>query len=501
MDASTTLVIFGASGDLTRRKLIPALYELHRKGRLPDRFRLLGAARTPGSDDEFRLQVYEGLMEFAPQTFEASAWDSFARQLHYLDGDFTSPQGVDRLRHRLEELPGLPDRPKAPQAGGDVSTHNLLFYLATPPQAYLDLVEALGRGGLVDDRNGWRRVIVEKPFGSDLETAHQLNAALHRHLREEQIYRIDHYLGKETVQNVLFFRFANSIFEPIWNRNYIDQVQITVAESVGVEHRGRFYDSVGVLRDVFQNHVLQLLAMMAMEPPASFDPEALRDERQKVLQAARPIPVLEAARHTVRGQYQGYLQEDGVDPRSQTATFGAVRMHIDNWRWHGVPFYLRSGKRLAAKTTQVNILFKAVPHLMFPLLPGESIRPNALFLCLQPDEGIHLRFEVKEPDSMQRFRSVDMEFHYAEDFGADAIPEAYERLLLDALNGDPSLYTRADSIELAWTLVDPILQGWERPGALPLLTYGPGTWGPPEADALLTRRRRAWSTDCVRHEA
>jgi len=482
----TTLVIFGASGDLTRRKLIPALYELHRKSRLPERFRLLGAARSPGSDDEFRHQAHRGLMEFAPQTYETASWNSFAGQLHYLDGDFTTAEGVKRLEDRLAEITDHAD---------PAARRNLLFYLATPPQAYLGLVEGLGKAGLADDRDGWRRVVIEKPFGSDLETAHRLNAALHRHLREDQIYRIDHYLGKETVQNVLFFRFGNSIFEPIWNRNYIDHVQITVAESVGVEHRGHFYDSVGVLRDVFQNHLLQLLAMVAMEPPASFDPEALRDERQKVLQSVRPIPLAEAAQHTVRGQYDGYLREEGVDPRSQTATFGILRLHIDNWRWQGVPFFLRSGKRLAAKTTQVTIQFKSVPHLMFPLPPGEVIRPNALFLCLQPDEGIHLRFEVKVPDSLRRFRSVDMEFHYAEDFGPTAIPEAYERLLLDALNGDASLYMRADGIELGWALVDPIRLAWES-GTPDLQPYPADSWGPPQATAFLSADGHSWAMGC-----
>jgi glucose-6-phosphate 1-dehydrogenase len=281
----------------------------------------------------------------------------------------------------------------------------------------------------------------------------------------------------------------------VWNRNYLDHVQITVAESVGIEHRGRFYDSVGILRDVFQNHLLQLLAMVAMEPPASFDPEALRDERQKVLQAVRPITVGDAARHSLRGQYEGYLQEDGVDPSSHTATYGALRFFIDNWRWQGVPFYLRSGKSLADKTTQVTIQFKSVPHLMFPLPVGETIRPNALFICLQPDEGIHLRFEVKVPDSLQRFRSVDMEFHYAEDFGPQAIPEAYERLLLDAISGDASLYMRADGIELGWALVDPVQRAWDE-GNPPLHTYGGGTWGPAEATSFIGGSARRWTMGC-----
>jgi glucose-6-phosphate 1-dehydrogenase len=422
------------------------------------------------------------MLAFSPADFDEDAWSPFAERLHYLQGDFASVEEARQLEARLIQLAGT----SAPR--------DMLFYLATPPQAYIGLVDALAGVGLTLESEGWRRVIIEKPFGSDLETAHRLNHALHRHLREDQIYRIDHYLGKETVQNVLVLRFANSIFEPIWNRNYVDHVQITVAESVGIEHRGRFYDSVGVLRDVFQNHVLQLLAMVAMEPPASFDPEALRDERQKVLQAVRSMAEGEAARHSVRGQYEGYRQEEGVDPESSTATYGALRLFIDNWRWQGVPFYLRSGKCLATKTTQVSIQFKSVPHLMFPLPPGQSIRPNALFMCLQPDEGIHLRFEVKVPDSLQQFRSVDMEFHYAEDFGPQAIPDAYERLLLDAVNGDASLYMRADGIELGWALVDPIQRAWDS-GDSPLHSYAPGSWGP-AASELFLGGGRAWAMGC-----
>ncbi|MBF8256770.1 MAG: zwf [Anaerolineales bacterium] len=483
MNLTTTLVIFGASGDLTRRKLIPALFELHRKGRLPEGFRLLGAARSPATDDTFREQARQGLQTFAPESFDEAAWGPFAARLHYLEGDFADNEESGRLARRLAEI------------GGDGGSSNLLFYLATPPQAYTGLVDALAAAGLTVERDGWRRVVIEKPFGNDLETARQLNAALHRHLREDQIYRIDHYLGKETVQNVLVLRFANSIFEPIWNRNYIDHVQITAAEAVGIEHRGRFYDSIGVLRDVFQNHLLQLLTMVAMEPPASFDPEALRDERQKVLQSVRAVSEADAASHTLRGQYEGYRQEDGVDPASQTATYGSLRLFIDNWRWQGVPFYLRSGKSLAAKTTQVSIQFKSVPHLMFPLPSGQTIRPNALFICLQPDEGIHLRFEVKVPDSLRQFRSVDMEFHYAEDFGPQAIPEAYERLLLDAFNGDASLYMRADGIEIGWALVDPIQRSWDA-GQPKLHRYTRGSWGPSAAVAFLGVDGRGWAMGC-----
>jgi glucose-6-phosphate 1-dehydrogenase len=346
---------------------------------------------------------------------------------------------------------------------------------------------------MVDRTSGWRRVVIEKPFGADPASARELNRLLHQVLAEEQIYRIDHYLGKETVQNVLVFRFANSIFEPLWNRNYIDHVQITVAETVGVEHRGPFYDRVGVVRDMFQNHLMQVLAMAAMEPPASFDAEALRYERVKLLRAVRPFRPEDVDRMALRAQYDGYRAEPGVAADSRTPTFAAVQLAIDNWRWQGVPFYLRSGKRLAAKATSIVIQFKSVPHVMFPLAPGRSIRPNSLSICLQPDEGMHLQFEVKVPGTLAEMRSVDMEFHYAEDFGADAIPEAYERLLLDALNGDPSLYTRL-SIELAWRWWIQS-QAAHRGAALAPINPGrdPGSGTPVP--------RRAWSADCVRRGA
>ncbi|HSR46630.1 MAG TPA: glucose-6-phosphate dehydrogenase [Anaerolineales bacterium] len=484
MDA-TTVVIFGASGDLARRKLIPALYGLHRKGRLPPRFHLVGAARSSATDETFRQRARDGIAEFAE--LEPQSWTTFEEQIHYLHGDFATADGAKGLTRFLDQL--------GQAAGGD---HNVLFYLSTPPEAYVGLVESLGQAGLLRQSKGYRRVVIEKPFGSDLASARELNAAILGHVHEDQIYRIDHYLGKETVQNVLVLRFANSIFEPIWNRNYIDHVEITVAEAVGIEHRGRFYDDVGVLRDVFQNHVLQLLTMAAMEPPASFDPEALRDERRKVLESIRPIGEDLAVQETVRGQYAGYQDEEGVAVDSQTATFGAIRLFIDNWRWQGVPWYLRSGKAMSEKTTQIAVQFKSVPHLMFPLAPHETIRPNALFLCLQPDEGIHLRFEVKVPDSLREFRSVDMEFHYDEDFGPAAIPDAYERLLLDALNGDASLFMRADAIELGWSWIDPICRAWDA-GALPLLSYDRGTWGPSAAGQWLAADGRTWSMGCGEH--
>ncbi|MEW6567171.1 MAG: glucose-6-phosphate dehydrogenase [Chloroflexota bacterium] len=485
MADSTTVVIFGASGDLARHKLIPALFSLNRKGRLPEGFHVLGMARTPNSDEQFRLAFERDL---AGAAHDPAAWQEFSRLLRYHTGDPARPDDLAQLDRRLSRLES--------DAGGRA---NRLYYLATPPETYIGIVRALGQQGMVERSLGWRRVIIEKPFGSDLSSARALNQAVHEVLAEDQVYRIDHYLGKETVQNVLVFRFANSIFEPVWNRRYIDHIQITVAETVGVEQRARFYDHVGVLRDMFQNHLLQLLALVAMEPPASFNADALRNERAKVLGSIRPIPAEQVAEHSVRGQYRGYLSEPGVAPGSTTATYGALRLYVDNWRWQGVPFYLRSGKRLAAKATEIDIQFKSVPHLMFPLAPGQTIPPNALAICIQPDEGIHLRFEVKVPDTVAEMRSVDMDFHYAEDFGPGAIPEAYERLLLDALNGDASLYTRADTIELAWGLIDPIVQGWEGSPAPPLEIYEPGSSGPAAAVDLIARDGREWTMGCGSH--
>ncbi len=474
MSDTTSIIIFGASGDLTSRKLIPALFSLQRKGRLPAGFHLVGMARSEKDSAAFRAELQATAARADP-----GAWPEFASRIDYLRGDPTDPEGLARLESLLVSF----ERDGAP---------NRLYYLATPPHVYADVVQRLGAAGMVDRRAGWRRVVIEKPFGSDLASAQNLNRLLHDVLAEDQIYRIDHYLGKETVQNVLVFRFANSIFEPLWNRNYIDHVQVTVAETVGVEHRGPFYDQVGVVRDIFQNHLMQVVAMVAMEPPSSFAAEALRDERAKLLRAVRPFGPEDILRNTVRAQYASYRAEPGVASDSRTPTFAALRMAIDNWRWQGVPFYLRSGKHLATKSTSIVIQFKSVPHVMFPLPPGQTIRPNLLSIWLQPDEGMHLQFEVKIPGTLAEMRSVDMDFHYAEDFGQNAIPEAYERLLLDALQGDPSLYTRADAIELAWELVDPILQRWEQTDSPPLLSYTPGTWGPPEAEALLAREGRTW---------
>jgi glucose-6-phosphate 1-dehydrogenase len=353
---------------------------------------------------------------------------------------------------------------------------------------------------MVASGRGWRRIVIEKPFGRDLPSAQSLNRAVHTVLDERQIFRIDHFLGKETAQNILFFRFGNTVFEPIWNRDYIDNVQITVAEKVDVGHRAAFYDSTGVLRDMFQNHLLQLLTLVAMERPASFDADPVRDEKAKILAALRPITAEKLRQETVRGQYRGYGESAGVAPGSRSATYAALRLEIDNERWRGVPFYLRSGKAMADKTSQVNIEFRRPPGVMFPLSPDASTRRNHLALCIQPDEGIHLRFEAKVPDTVADMRPVNMDFHYREGFSEIAIPEAYERLLLDALQGDASLFMRNDAIELSWKLVDPIVQGWAGGDAPPLAIYERGSWGPSEAEALLKGDGRAWFLGCGCHD-
>jgi glucose-6-phosphate 1-dehydrogenase len=473
----TSIVIFGASGDLTQRKLIPSLFNLFRKGRLREPFRIIGHSNSDFSDVAFRRHLAGGLREHAAFKYQTGEWKDFETHIHYHRAGYTN----------IEDFRGLADILKADEGAND----NRLFYMATPPGLFPDIISQLGATGQLEERAGWRRVVIEKPFGTDLESAQRLNLQIHEQLRERQAYRIDHYLGKETVQNILVTRFANTIFEPLWNRNYIDHVQITVAEQVGLEHRAGYYDNVGVLRDMFQNHLLQLVALVAMEPPASFDAVALRNEKVKVLASIQPLEKDAVASDTVRAQYRGYLDEPGVKPDSNTPTFAAVRFQIDNWRWQGVPFYLRSGKRLAEKLSHVAIEFKRPPHNLFRGSEGE-IRPDVLMLFLQPDEGIHWRFEAKVPDSIFDMRSVNMQFHYAESFEDVEIPDSYERLLLDALAGDASLFTRADEVETAWGLIDPIIRAWASGEQPPLSTYQPGSWGPSEAEALLSRDGRTW---------
>ncbi|UCE19641.1 MAG: glucose-6-phosphate dehydrogenase [Gemmatimonadota bacterium] len=476
------IIIFGASGDLTQRKLVPALHTLACDGLLPMQSRIVGVARTDLSDQDFRHNLFEGVKAYArrrPGTCEL--WPRSAERHTYVAGSYDDPETYRRLAERLRQLDE--------EAG---TRGNRLFCLATPPVLYPIIIEQLGKAELNKSGTGWTRIIIEKPFGNDFESARQLNGQVHAVFEEHQVFRIDHYLGKETAQNILFFRFANTIFEPVWNRKYIDNIQITVAETVGVGHRAGYYDKVGVLRDMFQNHLLQLMALTAMESPASFNADAIRNEKVKMFSAIRHISSGDVLECTVRGQYRGYRETEEIEPHSQTATYGALELFIDNWRWQGVPFYLRSGKMLTNKTSEIIVQFQRPPHFMFPLPPGREITPNVLALSIQPDEGMHLCFEVKTPNTLAETRSVDMEFHYADAFGADALPDAYERLLLDAIKGDASLFTRSDGIELAWQLIDPIVQVWESSKSPPLAIYEPGSWGPPEAEDLLNKTGRKW---------
>ena len=484
MSEITSIVIFGASGDLTRRKLVPALFDLFLKGRLPGKWQIVGVSRSPMSDEEFRIKMESGVKEFARFELDTQRWEEFAAHLRYCAADLSI----------LEQMVDL-DRDLTASEG--TGTINRMYYLSIAPRLYKSALANLGGADMVEERNGWRRVVIEKPFGHDLESAKSLNAKVHEVLDETQIYRIDHFLGKETVQNIMVFRFANSLFEPVWNRNHIDHVQITAAETVDVGHRAGYYDGVGVVRDMVQNHMLQLLTLVAAEPPASLDAEALRNEKAKVLKAIRPMQPKEVMQNTVLGQYRTYRDAPGVAHQSETATYAAIRFYIDNWRWKGVPFYLRSGKALAAKTTEISIYFKEPPHVMFPIHHNTKITKNSLSICIQPDEGIRFSFQAKEPDTAADMRTVNMTFRYAKAFGPTAIPEAYERLLLDILKGDASLFTRSDSIELAWELIDPILACWSSEGMAPLAYfYETGSWGPVEADRLLARDNLSWSTGC-----
>jgi glucose-6-phosphate 1-dehydrogenase len=476
------LVIFGASGDLTHKKLLPALYALAVRRLLPQRFAIVGVARTEGDDDSFRQDMADAVKQHARDPFNQETWDELAAQLHYVATDFADSSGEDKVHDLLERLDGERD------LGG-----NRVFYLAVPPPAFPTIVDALGRRR--GDR-GWTRLVVEKPFGHDLESARELTAKLREYFREEEIFRIDHYLGKETVQNMLALRFANGIFEPIWNRQFIDHVQITVGESIGIEARAGYYEHAGAIRDIFQNHLLQLLALTAMEPPIDFTSDAVHNEKVKVLRAlGTPSP-----KSVVRGQYGrgfvegeevvAYREEEGVAADSMTETFVAAKLYVDNWRWADTPFYVRMGKRLARRETTIAIQFKRAPHPPFEETTSEELRPNVLLVHVQPDEGVSLAIGAKVPGQGMTIRTVHMDFLYGGAFRT-GMPEAYERLILDTMLGDSTLFTRADEVEEQWLLVDSIVAAWQRDKpAFP--NYPSGTWGPPSADDLLHRDGRSW---------
>ena len=483
------IVIFGASGDLTSRKLLPALYDMEVHNLLPQGYAIIGFARTPLDDEGFRKSASEAIHQGSEVgQVDEEKWKAFTQSLYYLPGEYHHPEAFERLAKRLAQV----DREK--NLGG-----NRLFYLATPPTVYPLVIEQLGRSGLVQPghEQSWVRIIIEKPYGRDLDSASQLNQEVLGVFQEDQVYRIDHYLGKDTVQNLMVFRFGNGIFEPLWNRNYVDHVQITAAESLGVEQRAAFYETTGALRDMIQSHVLQLTSMVALEPPASFDATAVRNEKLKVLQSIRPFDSAIVARDVVRGQYDagsldgkpvaGYREEKDVKRASATETYVAAKVYIDNWRWAGVPFYIRTGKRLARRVTEIVIQFRRIPHVVFR---ERKLQSNRLILNIQPDEGISVSFSAKVPGPEMHIRPVAMDFCYREAFGGIE-RSAYSTLLNDCMRGDATLFDRADSVEAAWSLVDPILDTWKnvRPE---FPNYPAGSWGPAEADELIERDGRHW---------
>ena len=486
------LVIFGATGDLTHRKLVPALYNLAHEGQLPQSFAIVGFARRPKTHEQFRAELRDAVAKFSRfQPINPAIWDALAQGIFYHQSEFAAAEGYQKLNTFLQKLDG-----ERGTAG------NRLFYLATAPTEFIGIIEHLGANGLVHSKqtpNASQRIIVEKPFGRSLETAEELNHALADVFEEKQIFRIDHYLGKETVQNIAALRFANEIFEPLWNQKYVDHIQITVAESLGVEGRGGYYDSSGALRDMVQNHMMQLLSLVAMEPPTTLDGPAIHDEKVKVLRAIRPMIPEQVHQFTVRGQYArgsmagqavpAYHEEKSVAPGSRTETFVILKLFIENWRWAGVPFYLRHGKRLPKGVAEIAIQFQAPPAVLFAAESPATLQPNALMMRIQPDEGIAIRMNAKVPGNELHLQPVKMDFRYGGSFGAST-PEAYERLLHDAILGDSTLFTRRDEVERSWQIIDAIEEGWNT--APPPVPYESGTWGPPEADKFIQRDGRVW---------
>lgn len=488
-----TIVIFGASGDLTIRKLIPALYHLFAENQMPTPFRVVGFARREKSDESWRAELKEGLQAFSrTKSIDGAQWQAFANHIHYCQGDLEDAEAYSRLANQLDGF------------GDEQLKRNLLFYLAVAPTQFASIVENLSRANLLrkdDQRPFWQRVVVEKPFGQDLASAVRLNDDLTRYAHERQILRIDHYLGKETVQNILIFRFSNAIFEQLWSRQSVDHVQITVSENLGVGGRGGYYEEAGALRDMVQNHLLQVLSLVAMEPPASLEPESIRDEKVKLLKSIQPFRPADFAKHVVRGQYlagevdgnprPGYRREPKVDPRSNVETYVALKLFIDNWRWSGVPFYLRTGKNLPLSASEVRVQFRPTPSVLFAAQVGQKLDANAITLRLQPNEGISLRFNGKIPGSTMRLRPVRMHFGYDAEFGAYT-PEAYERLLLEAMAGDATLFIRRDEVETAWRNVDSIRRSWEGRPLTEREFYPAGFWGPIASDDLLAAGGHAW---------
>ncbi|MEZ5040408.1 MAG: glucose-6-phosphate dehydrogenase [Saprospiraceae bacterium] len=487
------IVIFGASGDLTERKLIPAIFQLYRNKSLPEHFAVLGVSRSALSNEDFRKKMIES-EHFKTNGSDPNFISQFAQKLFYEAIDTSDASAYGAVKARLDKLDAEHQ-----------TLGNYIFYLSTPPKLYETIPGYLATHGLNDQTKGYKRLIIEKPFGYDAQSAFALNKKLLQHFEEDQIYRIDHYLGKETVQNLLVTRFSNGFFEPLWNRNYIQHVEITNAENIGVENRGGYYDQSGALRDMFQNHLLQIVAHIAMEPPTTADAKAIRNEKLKLFQSIRPILGKDIPTYSIRGQYIaskikgvpifGYRDEQGVPEDSKTETFSAIKFYIDNWRWADVPFYVRTGKRLPTKVTEVVITFKSPPHALFYNETGLKSKNNKLIIRIQPHEGLLLNFGMKVPGEGFRVKDVDMDFHYA-DLTDAYVPEAYERLLLDSIKGDPTLYARGDSVEAAWNFVDPILSAWKNDPTIKLFGYPAGTWGPKEADSLIAESAINWRNPC-----